>query len=83
MLGSQFVILAKDMLTSGIMWGVGCILWLVLIYTIFSRLMVKRDKPSIDAGINGTWLVAVVATQSISILGTTIPSARSIPTREA
>lgn len=69
-LGSQFVLLVKDMLTAVILWGVGFALWLMLIYTIFARLIVKSVKPALETGINGTWLVAVVATQSISVLGT-------------
>ncbi len=69
-LGSQFVLLDKDMLTGGVLWGVGLVLWLGLIYAIFSLLMTKADKPPLGEGVNGTWLVAVVATQSLSVLGT-------------
>ncbi len=69
-LGSQFVLVVKDTLTAGILWFVGCVLWIVLIYTIFTLLIVKPEPPALDQGINGTWLVAVVATQSISVLGT-------------
>jgi tellurite resistance protein TehA-like permease len=73
-LGAQFVLLAGDVLTAGILWGVGSVLWLALIYTIFTRLIVKPDKPSIETGINGAWLVTIVATQSISVLGTLLAS---------
>jgi tellurite resistance protein TehA-like permease len=69
-LGSQFVLLAKDMVTAGVLWVVGSVLWLLLIYLIFTLLIIKPEPPSLDQGINGTWLVAVVATQSVSILGT-------------
>ncbi len=69
-LGSQLVLVAKDTFTAGILWVVGCVLWLVLIYTIFTLLIVRPEPPALDHGINGTWLVAVVATQSISVLGT-------------
>jgi tellurite resistance protein TehA-like permease len=30
---------------------------------------VREEKPSLEAGINGAWLIAAVATQSISVLG--------------
>jgi tellurite resistance protein TehA-like permease len=30
---------------------------------------VKKEKPSLDEGLNGAWLVAVVAAQSVSVLG--------------
>ncbi len=69
-LGSQFVLVAKDMRSAAILWVVGGILWLVLIYTVFTMLIVKPDPPALDQAINGTWLVAVVATQSVSVLGT-------------
>jgi tellurite resistance protein TehA-like permease len=69
-LGSQYVLVGGDFQVAGILWGVGLLLWLLLIYTIFTTLMVKGDKPSLEVGINGTWLIAVVGTQSISVLGT-------------
>ena len=40
----------------------------LLIYTIFTGLTIKREKPSLAEGINGGWLLAVVATQSIAVL---------------
>lgn len=43
-------------------------LWLVLIYAVFTALTVKETKPPLDQRINGAWLVAVVATQSVSTL---------------
>jgi tellurite resistance protein TehA-like permease len=43
-------------------------LWLVLTYTIFTAFTVKQEKPTLDRGISGAWLLAVVATQSIAVL---------------
>jgi tellurite resistance protein TehA-like permease len=39
-----------------------------LTYAIFAALVVKENKPSLDRGINGGWLLAIVATQSIAVL---------------
>jgi tellurite resistance protein TehA-like permease len=39
-------------------------------YTFFLATIVRWHKPSLAQGINGAWLVAVVATQSVSVLGT-------------
>ena len=39
-------------------------------YTFFTAMTVRENKPSIEAGLNGGWLLVVVATQSISVLGT-------------
>jgi tellurite resistance protein TehA-like permease len=45
-------------------------LWAVLTYSIFTALTVKRRKPSLAEGIHGGWLLAVVASQSVAVLGT-------------
>ena len=39
-------------------------------YAIFTALTVRDAKPTLPNGINGGWLVAVVATQSLCVLGT-------------
>jgi len=46
----------------------------VIMYTFFTAVTVRENKPSIEAGLNGGWLLAVVATQSISVLGTLLVS---------
>src|SRR5262245_19954056 len=38
------------------------LLWLALTYTVFVALTVKDEKPPLDRGISGAWLLAVVAT---------------------
>lgn len=68
-LGSQCVLIAGSPRAGAALWFLGIGLWLVLTYTIFTALTVKREKPSLAEGINGGWLVAVVAAQSVSILG--------------
>jgi tellurite resistance protein TehA-like permease len=62
------VILADARQPALILLGVGIIFWLVLIYTVFTLFTVQPEKPTLEIGINGTWLVATVATQSISVL---------------
>ena len=49
-------------------WILGLFLWIVLTYTIFTALTIEESKPTIDRGITGAWLLAVVATQSIALL---------------
>ena len=48
---------------------VAVVLWFVLTYGVLVGLTVKVDKPTIERGISGTWLLAVVATQSLAVLG--------------
>ena len=67
-LGSEFVILRGNV-QAGIALGVlAVVLWIALTYTIFTALTVKVCKPTLDQGLSGTWLLAVVATQSIAML---------------
>jgi tellurite resistance protein TehA-like permease len=67
-LGSQLVIVANGERFGLTFWIATLILWLVLVYAVVTALTVKEVKPTLDQGINGGWLVAVVATQSVSTL---------------
>lgn len=71
-LGSQFVIQEGNFWPASWLWGLGVVLWLVVIYVFFVAVTVRQNKPSLEEGINGAWLIATVATQSISILGVLI-----------
>ena len=50
------------------LWFFGLFLWIVLTYAIFTTLTIKERKPTIDQGITGGWLLAIVATQSMALL---------------
>lgn len=70
----------------GLPWveGLGLIaaaLWLLLTYSIFTALTVRRHKPSLQRGINGTWLLAVVATQAMAVLAALIAARVPQPAR--
>ena len=67
-LGAQMVVIADDVAIATGLLIAGAVLWLVLIYTIFTALTIRPDKPSLVDGISGSWLLAVVATQSIAVL---------------
>lgn len=71
-LGSQLVIVAKQEQFALAFWIATLLLWLALIYAVFTGLTVKESKPTLDQGISGGWLVAVVATQSVSTLGSLV-----------
>ncbi|MCL5283421.1 MAG: tellurite resistance/C4-dicarboxylate transporter family protein [Armatimonadetes bacterium] len=68
-LGRQFVFLENRFELAAAFFILGIVLWFVLIYTFFTAVTVREPKPPLEAGINGGWLIAVVATQSVSILG--------------
>ncbi len=69
-LGSQFVLIDGNLGTARLLWFLGLALWLVLIYTFFLLTTVKPTKSGLETGINGSWLLIIVSTQSISVLGT-------------
>lgn len=49
------------------LWWLGLCLWLLIMYAFFTAVMVRRRKPTLARGINGAWLIAAVATQSIVV----------------
>ncbi len=67
-LGNQFVIIADNLSIASILFYIGTIAWLLLIYTVFTVFTVKKDKPPINKAISGVWLLIIVSTQSVSIL---------------
>src|SRR5574338_1550677 len=68
-LGSQFVILTSNQTVALVLWILGLVLWFFLIYALFTILTVKEEKPPLESGINGAWMLFVVSTQSIVVLG--------------
>jgi tellurite resistance protein TehA-like permease len=68
-LGSQLVIVAGNYTVSTLLWLLGLVLWLLVMYSFFTAVTVREDKPTLETGINGAWLIATVATQSVSVLG--------------
>jgi len=73
-LGSELLILLDQHRVATVLWLAGVVLWIVIMYAFFAAMTVRENKPSIEAGLNGGWLLAVVATQSISVLGTLLVS---------
>ena len=73
-LGSAFLIVVDRYYPALVLWLAGIALWIVIMYTFFTAVTVRENKPSIETGLNGGWLLAVVATQSISVLGTLLVS---------
>ena len=69
MMGTQAAVLHEQFLVAHIMWWVSVAMWAACTYTVFALLTIGDAKPSLAEGINGGWLVAVVATQSVCVLG--------------
>jgi tellurite resistance protein TehA-like permease len=80
-LGAQIVVVAARVEPARWLWSVGIGLWFIVMYAFFTAVVVREDKPSLEAGINGAWLIAIVATQSVSVLGSLL--APTLAEREA
>jgi tellurite resistance protein TehA-like permease len=78
-LGGQFAVLGSDYRTAWLLWALALALWFACTYAIFAALTVKEDKPPLERGINGAWLLAVVATQSIAVLSTLLAMNEPMP----
>ncbi len=68
-LGSQWVTVAQRPDLGLGLFVTGSILWVVILYSVFALLIAKEEKPRLEEGITGGWLVAVVSTQSVAVLG--------------
>jgi tellurite resistance protein TehA-like permease len=71
-LGTQFLLMARSLTAASLLLALGTVLWVGLTYSIFAGLTVKRDKPPLQEGLTGAWLIAVVAAQSIAVLAALI-----------
>ena len=67
--GSQWLVIAKNPTVALALWIAGIVLWASLVYSVFALLTVKAEKPPLSEGINGGWLISVVAAQSVAVLG--------------
>lgn len=67
--GSQCLLVADAPRAAFAFWVAGIALWALLTYAVFTIIVVKPEKPALAEGINGGWLVSVVAAQSVCVLG--------------
>jgi len=71
-LGRQFQLLADRPGIELLLWLPSLGLWLFLIYAFLAAVTVREPKPDLASGLNGGWLLLVVATQSLSVTGARI-----------
>ena len=80
-LGNQFLLIARSLAAATIFLALGTALWISLTYTIFTAFTVKQEKPPLEKGLTGAWLIAVVSTQSIAVLAALVASEWPQPLR--
>lgn len=71
-LGTDLLLVTDNYAAAISLWWLGLFLWALIMYAFFVAVTVRERKPSLQTGINGAWLIATVATQSVSILGVLI-----------
>jgi tellurite resistance protein TehA-like permease len=69
-LGAQCVALAGSRAAGAALWVAGVVLWAILVYAFFAAVTVIEPKPRLEHGLDGSWLLATVSTQSVAVLGT-------------
>lgn len=73
-LGSQINLVGGNPDVGGWLWLFGLVLLPLIIYGVFTCFTVAREKPDVAEGLNGGWLVSVVAFQGVSLLGSQLAS---------
>jgi tellurite resistance protein TehA-like permease len=74
-LGTQTAVVAGAQGVASALWYLGLGLWFLVMYAFFTAVTIRARKPTLAAGINGAWLIAAVATQSIVVLKGTLGAA--------
>jgi tellurite resistance protein TehA-like permease len=73
--GTELVLLMDAAGIAVVFWIAAAALWFVTFYGVLAVLTVKPDKPSLADGLNGGWLVSVVASQAVAMLTVLISAA--------
>ncbi len=68
-LGSASALIHGWWTLAEILWWCSLPIYLVLVYTALISDVLRHDKPALGAGINGSWFLLTVSTESIAVLG--------------
>lgn len=68
-LGSASAIIHGWWSLAEVLWWCSLPLYVILAYASLISAVLRHDKPGLGAGINGTWFLLTVATESIVVLG--------------
>jgi tellurite resistance protein TehA-like permease len=71
LLGARYAAAGHPMVTT-VLACAGAVVWFVLTYGVPASLLLARRRDSVLRGIDGTWLLWVVATQSLSVDAATL-----------
>jgi tellurite resistance protein TehA-like permease len=51
-----------------VLWWASLVLWAALLYATLIAVVIGTDKPGLEGGINGTWFLLTVSTESIAVV---------------
>jgi tellurite resistance protein TehA-like permease len=71
-LGVQHVLLGYSTPFAVSLWFFALITWLLLCYSFLLAMITKAEKPTLEVGVSGGWLLLAVSTQSLCVLGNTL-----------
>jgi tellurite resistance protein TehA-like permease len=70
--GNQCVLVANQPAPAIALAALAGVLWVLLTYTFFVAVVVRTPKADVAEALSGGWLLTVVATQSVAVLGTLV-----------
>lgn len=79
MLGNQCLLIAGWRGAAEGLFAAGLGLWFLVMYAFFTAVIVRGAKPTLEQGINGAWLIATVATQSVAVLALALGDPFGLP----
>lgn len=68
-LGSASAVIHSLWTVGWVLWWFSLALWVFFVYATLFAVVLKGPKPGIDKGINGTWFLLTVSTESVVVLG--------------
>jgi tellurite resistance protein TehA-like permease len=68
-LGSASAVVHGWLGLAWVLWWASLVLWAGLLYSTLFAVVLLGPKPGLEAGINGTWFLLTVSTESIAVLG--------------
>ena len=71
-LGSQLALIVGRPGIAAILWWFGLALWGVLLYAFLAAVTFREPKPDLGMGMSGVWLLLVVSTESVAVLGVVV-----------
>lgn len=78
-LGNQIVLLTSRLEIAAALWLIACFSWAGLVYAFVIGVTIRSEKPALLTGIDGSWLLLVVASEALTILGTHVATVFARP----